>query len=61
MGEVNKEEFKEMVDSGYIQFESDKKCQFCRKGNQDIPITDGETQQEVWICFNCDSSLKWED
>jgi len=31
------------------------KCQFCGKYNEDdISITDGETQQEVLICKDCE-------
>ncbi|HUS48541.1 MAG TPA: hypothetical protein VMZ91_00105 [Candidatus Paceibacterota bacterium] len=30
------------------------KCQFCNKGEAEIPIYDGETQQEILICKECD-------
>lgn len=36
------------------------KCQFCRKCEGVIPITDGETLQQLWICESCDSQLVWE-
>ena len=29
------------------------KCQFCSKNKAEVPITDGETQQEVFICQSC--------
>jgi len=34
------------------------KCGFCKKENTDnISITDGETQQEILICAECDELM----
>ena len=33
------------------------KCHFCNKGKAEIPIQDGETGEELWICEKCDLEL----
>lgn len=35
------------------------KCQFCGKNEGIIPIVDGETLRELWICIDCDNGLSW--
>lgn len=43
-----------------MKFGENGLCQFCRKPKAEIPITDSETEQEVWICELCDGSMNWE-
>ena len=34
-----------------------KKCDLCKKGKGQIPITDEKKNKELWICEKCDSDL----
>lgn len=38
----------------------DGKCAFCGKNRGTIPIEDGETMREIYICGSCDSLMNWE-
>lgn len=39
------------------EYEKKQYCQFCRRGNQEVTIEDGETLQEVNICKDCFNQL----
>jgi hypothetical protein len=36
-------------------------CAFCNNRIAECPITDGETGEELWICFVCDDKMEWHD
>jgi len=37
------------------------KCAFCKERIAECPIIDGDTGEEIWICFVCDDEMQWHD
>jgi len=51
---VNKEKTELIV----TELKTSEKCAFCGQGKAEVPIQDGETLKEIWICESCDDAME---